>query len=134
VDLWKDRFKELLSTLISAAVSAGAWQWSSKMLPFINPQIPADLGLVSLFVAIFVAYFICAYSREPRPPSPPSKSSKALAFTGLAAAIIGLVVMVFLSQQVVPLDPNLEALAIRLAYLSFVIGLGAPLGWGISRM
>lgn len=77
-DFLKDRLKEVLSAGLSAATPAGVWKWSN-MFPFINPQIPADLGLLPLAAAVIIVLFVCYYTREPRPPNPPTRASKLLA-------------------------------------------------------
>ena len=131
-DFLKDRLKEVLSAGLSAAIPAGVWKWSN-MFPFINPQIPADLGLLPLAAAVIIGLLVCYYTREPRPQNPPTRSSKLFVIVGIVVMILGSVFMIFLSSQTVPIDPNWESLNIHFAYFFFVVGAGAPIGWIVAR-
>ncbi len=103
------------------------------MLPFLNPQIPAELGPVSLFVAMIIGLFVCSYSREPRPPSSPTSASIRLASVGVGVMVLGCIGMILISSRTISIDPNWESLGVRFAYFCFVVGAGAPLGWITAR-
>jgi hypothetical protein len=131
-DWLKDRIKEVLSAIVSGVMPAGTWKWS-QILPFVNSQVAADLSVVAGILAVILALVVCVYSRLPRPPSPPSQSSTIVAFAGLGVAILGLLALVFLTGDLITIDPGWESFANRVAYLFLVVAVGAPIGWTASR-
>jgi len=134
----KDRAKELVSALVSALVSGaipiGTVRLSKLLLPFVNSQVPADLGLVSALLSIILALIVCVYARYPRPPDRPGTSATVLAFSGLVLAICGLFTMVILTNNPGLLSPDLESLLNRAGYIFFFVWAGAPIGYFVSRM
>ncbi|WP_042778876.1 hypothetical protein [Sinorhizobium fredii] len=131
-DWIKDRIKEGLSALVSAALPASNLG-SVKIPPFINSQVIVDLWLVACILAVVVGLLSCIHARFPAPPAPASKSSLLIALGGLVVCCAGLFTMLFFVFKLASIDPGWEVFITYLGYCCFIVGAGAPIGWIISR-
>ncbi len=132
LDWLKDRVKEVISTLLTAAVPVGMWKWS-QFLPFLNEGVLKDLGPGAGAVACVVAFVSCQYARLPSLPAPPKPASVVVAVLGSAACVIGFVLMVFFTGHFVSLDSRWETFGNDIAFILFLVGTGAALGWAVAR-
>jgi hypothetical protein len=132
-----DLLKQGISSLVSAALPS-ATNPKIFQLPFMNPQIPADLWLITAvlaFIGSFLTYGLAKPTSVPAgtPTSPPSGVSVSLALGGFIVAVLALIALIFVTQQLVTVDPGLESFLIRIAYLFLFVGAGLPLGWSFGR-
>jgi hypothetical protein len=136
-----DWIKELLKPGISSLVSAALPSATNPklfQLPFLNPQVPAELWLITAvlaFVASFLTYGLAKPLAGPTgtPAPPPSKVSVSLAVGGFIVALIALIALIFITLQIRTIDPGLEAFIVRIAYILLFVGVGPPLGWSFGR-
>jgi hypothetical protein len=134
----KDLLGQGISSLVAAAIPS-ATNPKIFQLPFINPQVPADLWLVTAVLTFVASFLTYGLAKPPSgapagtPPSPASRVSVFLAAGGFIFALLALITLLFITQRLATIDPGWESFLIRAAYLLFFVGMGPPLGWGLGR-
>jgi hypothetical protein len=134
--------KQVISSLFTAALP-GITNGKFLRLPFINPQVPMELWLPTAcltFVATFLCYGLALQNKQaagapagtPMPAA--SKLSIYFALGSFVLALVGLLAAVFLTQDLIAIDPGWQAFLVRVAYVLFFVGLGPALGWSLGRV
>lgn len=133
-----DLVKQVISSLLSAALPT-ATNPKLFQLPFVNPQVPADLWLITA-VLTFVASFLTYGLVKPQTlapvgtPAPPASTvSVVFATIGFIVAVLALISLIVITQRLGHLDAGLESVLNRIAYVALFVGMGPPLGWGLGR-
>jgi hypothetical protein len=132
-----DLLKQGLSSLVPAALT-GATNPRFFQLPFLNPQVPADLWLIVTVLAFIASFLTYGLAKPPTvaagTPTPPASGvSVFLAVGGLLLAVAALIALLFITQRLMTIDPGLESFLVRIAYVLLFVGMGPPLGWGLGR-
>jgi hypothetical protein len=94
------------------------------ILPFLNPQISDELGVVTAIGAVIASIF--GYNWDPKRQHNVAK----VGFGLFLGALFCLIVLVF--GRVLVNFPYAEDIAARLMYVLLFIGLGLSAGWGFS--
>jgi hypothetical protein len=136
-DWANDLLKQGISSLVSAALPS-ATNPKVFQLPFLNPQIPADLWLITAVLAFVASFLTYGLAKPPTvaagTPTPPASGvSVSLAVIGFVVAVLALIALIFIAQRLMAIDPGLESFLIRIAYILLFVGMGPPLGWGLGR-
>jgi hypothetical protein len=132
-DWVKDLLREGATAVVSGMIPSTT-KWWSKLLPFINTQVPAELSLVGTLLAVVLGLFVCVESqRRPATPQDPIFARR-LAGVGIIVAIIGLFVMLLMTSDLVTFGPRVDVFVNKVGYILFVVFLGAPIGYYIGRV
>jgi hypothetical protein len=131
--------KQVISSLFTAALP-GITNGKFLRLPFINPQVPMDLWLPTACLTFVATFFFYGLAKPPAgapagtPMPAASKLSIYFALGSFVLALVGLLAAVFLTQDLIAIDPGLEAFLVRVAYVLFFVGLSPALGWPLGRV
>jgi hypothetical protein len=123
-----DWLKEILKQGGSALVSGALPVISGKapILPFLNPQIAADLWAITALFAVVASLF--SYNLARPTTTPASTPSITLAAIGLAGGIAALFVMIVINYGLVP------GTYLRMVYVLCFVGVAFTVGWGAGRL
>jgi hypothetical protein len=132
-----DLLKQGMSSLLTATIP-GATNPRFFQLPFLNPQVPADLWLITAVLTFTATFLVYGLAKPPTaaagtPTPPASGASISLAVGGLLLAVVALIALIFITQRLMAIDPGWESFSIRIAYVLLFVGMGPPLGWGLGR-
>jgi hypothetical protein len=123
-----DWAKEILKQGGSALVSGALPFISGKVpiLPFLNPQIAADLWGITALFAVVASLF--SYNLVRPTTTPASKLSVVLAAMAFAVAILALFGMIVIS------DGWVLGTYLRMAYVLCFVSVAFTVGWGAGRL
>ncbi|WP_156527094.1 hypothetical protein [Bradyrhizobium sp.] len=136
-DWIKDLLKQGLSSLSAAAIPS-ATNPKIFQLPFLNPQVSADLWLIVAVLTFIASFMTYGFARPPSglpagTLSPATRFSILFAIAGFVVALVGLLALLFITQRLMSFDPGWESFLVRVAYITMFVGMGPPLGWSLGR-
>lgn len=131
-DWISDLIKQGASSLVTAAIPI-VMNGKFFQLPFVNPQVPADLWLASALLAFVGSFLSYGLARPGAPPQPASRVSISFAIVSFLLGVFGLIAIIFMTSRLISIEPGWESFMTRIAYVLFFVGLGPPLGWALGR-
>lgn len=101
------------------------------ILPFLNPQIAADMWPIS---AIFAFVGCCLIYNLTVTPHVATSALFAAILGFLLAAISVLVIVLVYVGVLYGADPTWQDLSVRIAFFALFAGLACPAGWAAAKM
>jgi hypothetical protein len=123
VDNLIEKLKQL-QALLAAIVPLLSMKFE-VILPFLNPQISDELGILSAICAVIASLFGYNFSSQTG-----ETTVGRLGFGLFLGALACLIVLVF--GRVLETFPHVEDIIARVLYVALFVGLGLSAGWGFS--